>query len=111
MAVVAIELSGCINCGWCRRVCPTETIKYFATGHRTHVVEPDGCIDCGICTPICPVDVIYAVPEYVVPAEKLIAAKGKAKSFAAGQRKIKLDRDTVVQRTLAKLASGGAAHA
>ena len=57
MAVVAIDLAGCINCGWCRRVCPTETIKYFSTGHRTHVVEPDGCIDCGICVPVCPVDV------------------------------------------------------
>ena len=41
MAVVQIDLSECINCSWCRRVCPTETIKYFATGHRTHVVEPD----------------------------------------------------------------------
>ena len=62
MAVVAIDLAACINCGWCRRVCPTETIKYFATGHRTHVVDPDGCIDCGICMPVCPVDCIAMVP-------------------------------------------------
>ncbi|MDP9236218.1 MAG: 4Fe-4S binding protein [Chloroflexota bacterium] len=111
MAVVAIDLAGCINCGWCRRVCPTETIKYFATGHRTHVVEPDGCIDCGICTPICPVDVIYPVPDYVVSPENLAAAKQKAKSFAAKQRQMKLDRDAVVARTLAKLAAGSAARA
>ena len=109
MAVVAIDLAGCINCGWCRRVCPTETIKYFSTGHRTHIVEPDGCIDCGICTPVCPVNVIHAVPDYVVAPEKLEAAKAHAKTFAANQRKMKLDRDAIVARTLAKIGSG--AHA
>lgn len=102
MAVVTIDLAACINCGWCRRVCPTETIKYFATGHRTHVVEADGCIDCGICTPVCPVDCISAV-EYEVPAEKLSAAKAKAKAFAANQRRMKVDRDAVVARTLARI--------
>jgi formate hydrogenlyase subunit 6/NADH:ubiquinone oxidoreductase subunit I len=105
MAVVAIDLARCINCGWCRRVCPTETIKYFSTGHRTHIVEPDGCIDCGICPPICPVDCIVPVAEYVVAPAKLEEAKAKAKAFAANQRRMKLDRDTVVARTLAKLAT------
>jgi hypothetical protein len=38
-------------------------------------------------------------------------AQTKAKAFAANQRKMKLDRDTIVQRTLARLASGTAAHA
>jgi formate hydrogenlyase subunit 6/NADH:ubiquinone oxidoreductase subunit I len=111
MAVVAIDLAGCINCGWCRRVCPTETIKYFSTGHRTHIVDADGCIDCGICTPICPVDVIYAVPDYTPPPEKLAAAKLKAKAHAANQRRMKLDRDAVVARTLAKLSDRSVAHA
>jgi formate hydrogenlyase subunit 6/NADH:ubiquinone oxidoreductase subunit I len=109
MAVVSIDLSKCINCGWCRRVCPTETIKYFSTGHRTHVVEPDGCIDCGICPPVCPVDCISEV-EYVVPEDKLAAAKDKARSFAANQRRMKQDRDALIARTLAKL-EGSAAHA
>ena len=111
MAVVTIDLAACINCGWCRRVCPTETIKYFATGHRTHIVEPDGCIDCGICTPVCPVDCIHPVPEYTVAPEKLDAAKGAARTYAASQRKMKQDRDAVVERTLARLASLGGAHA
>lgn len=111
MAVVTIDLQACINCGWCRRVCPTETIKYFSTGHRTHIVEPDGCIDCGICPPICPVDCITEVPEYVVAPEKLELAKTKAKSFAASQRKMKLDRDAVIARTLAKLNGKAAAGA
>ena len=102
MAVVAIDLAACINCGWCRRVCPTETIKYFSTGHRTHVVEPDGCIDCGICVPVCPVDCISAV-EYEVPVVALAEAKTKAKAFAANQRQMKQNRDAVVARTLAKI--------
>ena len=105
MAVVAIDLAGCINCGWCRRVCPTETIKYFATGHRTHVVVADGCIDCGICVPICPVDVIYPVPEYTPPPAALEAAREHARAYAARQRKMKLDRDGVVARTLGRLAA------
>jgi electron transport complex protein RnfB len=111
MAVVEIDLAKCINCGWCRRVCPTETIKYFATGHRTHVVEPDGCIDCGICMPVCPVNCIYPVPDYAVAPDKLGAAKEKARTFAARQRQMRQERDAVVQRALAKLAAGGSAHA
>ncbi len=93
MAVVAIDLTACINCGWCRRVCPTETIKYFSTGHRTHVVEPDGCIDCGICVPVCPVNCIHPVPEYAVPADKLESGesdgahlRGEAAQDEAGAR-------------------------
>lgn len=109
MAVVAIDLAGCINCGWCRRVCPTETIKYFSTGHRTHVVDADGCIDCGICPPICPVHVIHEVEDYTPSPENLSAAKEKAKRFAANQRKMKLDRDAVVARTLDRLAHAKAA--
>jgi electron transport complex protein RnfB len=109
VAVVTIDLAACINCGWCRRVCPTETIKYFSTGHRTHVVEPDGCIDCGICVPVCPVNCISPA-EYDVPADRLIAAREKAKSYAANQRRMKLDRDAVVARTLAKIPKV-AAHA
>lgn len=110
MAVVAIDLSACINCGWCRRVCPTEAIKYFSTGHRTHVVQADDCIDCGICPPICPVQCIHPV-AYEVPPEKLAAARDKARAFAALQRQRKLERDTVVRRTLARLEEGSASRA
>ena len=111
MAVVEIDLVQCINCGWCRRVCPTETIKYFATGHRTHIVEADGCIDCGICMPICPVQCIHPVEDYTVSPEHLAAAREKAKSFAANQRRIKQQRDVVVGQALERLAAGSAAHA
>lgn len=65
--------------------------------------RPDGCIDCGICTPVCPVNVIYPVPDYVVPSAKLEAAKGKAKAFAANQRRMKQDREAAVARALANI--------
>ena len=109
MAVVAIDLQACINCGWCRRICPTETIVYFKTRHRTHIVEPDGCIDCGMCGDVCPVECIHPVEDYTVAPELLAAAKDKARAFAAKQRKMKLDRDAVVARTLAKLADARSA--
>ncbi|HYM14814.1 MAG TPA: 4Fe-4S binding protein [Dehalococcoidia bacterium] len=111
MAVVTIDLAECINCGWCRRTCPTETIRYFATGRRTHVVDPDGCIDCGICVKVCPVNCIYPVADYVVAPDKLAAAKLKAKAYAARQRKIKLDREDVARATIARLAARSVAHA
>ena len=103
MAVVSIDLKACINCGWCRRVCPTGAIKYFSTGHRTHVVSADQCIDCGICPPVCPVHCIHPEPEYIVPTEKLEAAKDIARRFAAGQRHQKLDREAAVARAVARL--------
>jgi ferredoxin len=109
MAVVQIDLSRCINCSWCRRTCPTETIKYFSTGHRTHVVERDGCIDCGICVRVCPVDCIHPDP-YEVPADLLEAAKDKARTYAANQRQMKRNRELTVERALANLA-GSASHA
>jgi ferredoxin len=83
--------------------------QYFSTGHRTHIVDADGCIDCGICPPICPVHVIHEVADYTPPPEKLAAAKDKAKRYAANQRKMKLDRDAVVARTLGRLAETKAA--
>jgi ferredoxin len=111
MAVVRINLAECINCGWCRRACPTETIKYFATHHRTHVVEPDGCIDCGICARVCPVNCIEPDAAYVVAPALLDAARVKAKQFAANQRRMQLDREAVARNALAKLAARSTAHA
>ncbi len=110
MAVVEIDLHKCINCSWCRRTCPTETIKYFATGRRTHVVEPDGCIDCGICVQVCPVDCIHP-RDYEVEPNTLEAAKEKARAYAGHQRQLRLNRQDVVERTLARMAERNGAHA
>jgi len=82
-----IDERGCINCGWCRRACPTATIFFFLSGRRAHVIDPDGCIDCGICARVCPVDVIVHDPAYEPPAPLREAAKERARGWAAGQRR------------------------
>ena len=87
-----IDLEGCINCGWCRRACPTETITFFLTHRRTHVIEPSGCIDCAICARVCPVNVISYDREYVHDADELAAAKDHARRWAHTQRLAKQQR-------------------
>lgn len=82
-----IASEGCINCGWCRRACPTDTIRFFATGQRLHLIEPDGCIDCAICAHVCPVDVISHDPAYVHEPIALSAAKTRARAWAGEQRR------------------------
>ena len=77
-----IDLGPCINCGWCRRACPTETIRYFTTGHRTHVIDPSGCINCDLCAQVCPVDCIRLDLEYMHDPDELAAARLKAKAWA-----------------------------
>ena len=84
-----IANDGCINCGWCRRACPTNTIRFFATGRRTHVIEPEGCIDCGICARVCPVDVISFDPAYAHELDALEAAKARARVWAGEQRRLR----------------------
>ena len=90
--VVRIDLSRCINCSLCRRACPTEAIKYFSTGHRTHVVEPEWCIGCDICVQLCPVDCIDPDPAYVVDEGQLAVAKDRARVWAHRQHEAKLAR-------------------
>lgn len=77
-----IDLGPCINCGLCRRACPTECINFFTTGRRTHVIEPAACIDCGICAKVCPVDCITHDPAYVHDPVPLAQAKTHAKAWA-----------------------------
>jgi formate hydrogenlyase subunit 6/NADH:ubiquinone oxidoreductase subunit I len=77
-----IDLTPCINCSICRRVCPTECIHYFTTGHRTHVIDPAYCIDCGICARECPVACISHDPTYVHDPAPLAEAKAHAKAWA-----------------------------
>ncbi|MEX2237587.1 MAG: 4Fe-4S dicluster-binding protein [Dehalococcoidia bacterium] len=85
-----IELAPCINCGWCRRSCPTTCIEYFATGRRTHVITPRDCIDCGICANVCPVDCIHPDPTYSHEPIELEAAREKARGWAKNRRQRKL---------------------
>lgn len=81
-----IDLAPCINCGLCRFTCPTDTIKYFSTGHRTHVINQDGCIDCDLCAQICPMQCIHGNPQLRPSDELLEAAKEKARGRARADR-------------------------
>ncbi len=71
-------LAGCINCGNCRHVCPTETIRYYDTPDLQHTIEPAGCIDCNLCVDACPVEVIEPDNAYVHDPGELAAAKAQA---------------------------------
>lgn len=99
---VRILLEPCINCGLCRRACPTETIRFFTTGHRTHVVEPAGCIDCDICVPLCPEKCIVPDETYVHDPVELAAAKKRAKAWAARQN---ATRKRIRERAAAAVAA------
>ena len=100
-----IDLAPCINCGLCRFTCPTDTIKYFSTGHRTHVVDPDGCIDCDLCAQVCPMDCISHHPEIKPPPELLEAAKLKARGRAGSDRAVIMELDDRI-RPFVGTASG-----
>ena len=86
---VTILLEPCINCGLCRKACPTETIHFFTTGKRTHVVEPSGCIDCDICVPICPEKCIVHDDVYIHEPAELAAAKVRARDWAKRQNTLR----------------------
>lgn len=86
---VRIELEPCINCGLCRRACPTETIRFFTTGRRTHVVEATGCIDCDRCVQVCPEACIVPDTAYIHDPVELEEAKAKARAWASRQNEMR----------------------
>ena len=77
-----IDKVTCINCGYCRRVCPTQTIHYFDTEDFTHAIRAEECIDCNACVPVCPVNCISYDASNVLEGEALQLALGKAQEWA-----------------------------
>ncbi len=71
-------VAGCINCGNCRHVCPTNTIRYYDTPDLQHLIDPAGCIDCDLCVAACPVEVIEPDRAYAHDPAELAAAKARA---------------------------------
>ena len=51
-----IDPSGCIGCGKCIPVCPTNAI--VGTAKSLHAVIETDCSGCGLCIPACPTDCI-----------------------------------------------------
>ena len=100
-----IDASQCINCSWCRRECPTDTIEYFPQDERKHVVDPEFCIDCDICARVCPMACISHDPAVVPTPEQLVTAKGRARTWARGRRERKLLIRSHVDREIERRAS------
>lgn len=101
----AIDLGPCINCGLCRRACPTDTIHYFTTGRRTHVIDPAGCISCDLCAQVCPVDCISPNLDYGHDPAELAAAKDKAKAWARRRREQQLAQRAAADQLVRRLTS------
>lgn len=101
-----IDLKACINCGLCRRNCPTECISYFRTGHRTHVIDAAGCIDCDICAKLCPVDCISIDQAYRPDPARLEAAKERARQWARRRRQEQLAAREAARRIVAAIPAG-----
>ena len=85
-----IDQDRCINCAWCRRECPTDTIHYFDQANRKHNIDPQFCIDCDICARVCPMDCISHEPELVPDPDSLAHAKQRARAWARDRRQLKL---------------------
>ncbi|QEN06518.1 4Fe-4S dicluster domain-containing protein [Oceanispirochaeta crateris] len=45
-------VSGCIGCGACKRICPTQAIS--GEMKTIHIIDSKLCIDCGSCGRVCP---------------------------------------------------------
>ena len=99
-----IDQGHCINCSWCRRECPTETILYFQTENRKHRIDPAGCIDCDICAQVCPMGCITHQPEVRPLPDQLEAAKVRARAYAGQQRRLKVGLRAYAESQVVKLA-------
>lgn len=100
-----IDLGPCINCGLCRRACPTDCIHFFTTHQRTHVIDPSGCIDCGLCAQVCPVDCIDHDSLYLHDLHELEQAKAKARGWARKRHELQV-RQGEAARALARRLAG-----
>ena len=102
-----IDQSRCINCSWCRRECPTDTIHYFDQEVRKHKIDPQYCIDCDICARVCPMDCISHEPAVVPDAQSLAAGKMRARAWARDRRQRKLGIRAYAESQVLKIARNG----
>ncbi|AQW80828.1 [FeFe] hydrogenase, fused large and small subunits [Campylobacter pinnipediorum subsp. pinnipediorum] len=54
--IIQINPDGCVACGMCRKVCPTNAIE--GAPKVVHKIDQDLCVACGQCLIKCPFDVI-----------------------------------------------------
>lgn len=53
-----VYMANCVNCGECKKACPTEAISYI---NSKAVIDYDKCIDCGECFRACDYNAIGGV--------------------------------------------------
>jgi NAD-dependent dihydropyrimidine dehydrogenase PreA subunit len=64
---MAIEsIKGCIGCGICVKMCPTDVIRLNSEG-KAEIKYPADCQICHLCRMNCPVDAITITPEKSIP--------------------------------------------
>ncbi|SRR6266508_275897 len=102
-----IDQSHCINCAWCRRECPTDTIHYFDQPNRKHRIDPQYCIDCDICARVCPMNCITHNPALTPSADQLHEAKLRARAWARDRRQLKLGIRAYAESQVLKIARNG----
>jgi NAD-dependent dihydropyrimidine dehydrogenase PreA subunit len=102
----------CINCGLCRRACPTACIDYFKNGRRVHVVDPSACLDCDLCARVCPTNCIDRDEESVLTAEARQAALARAHEWTRVRRELQVkDRESAAALVKLLAEAGRGLHA
>ncbi len=64
---IQIDLTRCIGCSHCMRICSTQAIRILE-GHAS--IQPERCIDCGECFRVCPQQAIFAKDDGVSSISK-----------------------------------------
>src|SRR2546421_4660860 len=98
-----IAQADCINCGKCRRECPTDTIHLFGQSEGKHWIEPARCIDCDLCARVCPMDCIARLPVPAADIELISDARGQARHFFASRRAFARSLERYARQVLAQV--------
>ena len=68
---VGIDVDGCVLCGMCQRVCPTNAIEVDRKA-STWAIERMACVQCRGCVDACPPNCLIMEQKYTEPGEKKI---------------------------------------
>ena len=85
-----IDQTRCINCSWCRRECPTDTIHYFDQENRKHQIDPQVLHRLRHLRAGLPDELHHPPAGGRAHAEQLAIGKDRARTWARNRRKLKL---------------------